>query len=134
MTYQGVRGSKTLGKAEARKVYLKLRDGDGWMECELYDKEAFDSHGRLPPELHIICPRCNGESIIPPSLDPTAKTIHVEYLDKPRKLEMPDTGEIVYQTARVSIDEVCTCNHPSPAGKGPCGWRFAIRDNVISRV
>jgi len=131
---QGVRGSQTIARAAGRKVYLFLRESQGFIECELFDQPYQDSNGKVPPELHVICPHCGGESIIPPSSDPTAKTVSLEYLDPPRVLEMPDNGEKVWQTVRVTVEEVCRCNHPDPAGKGKCRWAFKITDNVVSRA
>jgi len=126
---KGVRKVARIGEAKARLVYMRY--GSSVMECELYDQHASKE---LPPELHIICPDCGGESIVPPSKDPTKKTIHIEYLDKPRQLEMPDNGEVVYQTCRVSIDEPIKCGWPAKNGKGRCFWKAVIRDNVVSKV
>jgi hypothetical protein len=114
-------------------VYLRMYEGNQWLECELYDEPFVQSKGQIPPELHIICPYCGGESVIPPSGDPTKKTVKVEYIS-PRFIEMPDNGERVVQTALVSVEEVCQCNHPAPNGKGRCGWKFQLRDGVLSRV
>jgi len=134
VSFQGVRTSRTVARVAGRKVYLYLRETQDWIECELFDQPHKDSNGKIPPELHIICPYCNGESVIPPASDPTAKTISLEELNPPRKIEMPDNGETVYQTMRVTVEEVCRCNHPAPNGKGKCRWAFKITDNVVSRV
>jgi len=131
-SYKGVNQVSQIARVPGRKVYLYYRTGQVYLECELYDKPHQDSEGKVPPELHIQCPACGGESIIPGSK--VKKTIHVEYLKPPRRLEMPDNGEVVQQTARVTVDEVCQCGYPDPAGKGKCGWRFKLTDNVVERV
>lgn len=131
----GLRGGQTHLKAAATKVYLFLKyDGQTWLECELYDDVYRGSEGKISAELHIQCPHCGGESVIPPTSDPTKKTLRIEYFDKPRVLEMPDNGERVVQTACITVEEPCMCAHPAPNGKGQCGWKFRITDNVITRA
>jgi hypothetical protein len=134
MSYQGIRREHTIKRAEARKVYIWAKNDQVWLECELYDRPAIDSNGQIPPELHIICPKCGGDSICPPSRDPKKKTVRIEYLGRPRKLEMPDNGEVVWQTALVTIEEEIRCGHPAPNGKGICGWAVKVTDSVASRV
>lgn len=129
-----VRGTTTLHRAKGRPVYLYMRETGDFIECELYDQGYVSSQGKMPAELHMICPYCGGESVIPPTLDITKKTLRIEYLSIPKLLEMPDNGEVVAQTARVSVEEPCMCGHPDPAGKGRCGFRFRLTDNVISRI
>jgi hypothetical protein len=122
-------------QAKATKVYLFLKyDGATWLECELYDDVHRASGGKIPAELHIQCPHCQGESVIPPTADPTKKTLRVEYFDKPRRLEMPDNGEVVMQTVMITVEEPCMCAHPAPNGKGHCGWKFRITDNIVTRA
>jgi hypothetical protein len=120
----------TLGKVGGIKVYLKLKAEDAWMECDLFDAPL----PGVPPELHVLCPECYGDVLIPPAGDPGRKTISVEIVDPPRVLTMPDSGEQVVQVRRVTVEEVCTCPWPAKNGKGICGWRFKITDNVISRA
>jgi len=129
-----VGGVTNMGKAKARKVYLWRKETQDYIECELYDEQHRATNGKFPAELHIICPSCNGESAIPPLRHPERKTLLVEYLETPRPLEMPDNGEVVLQTARVTVQETCKCNWPAANGKGRCGFCFKITDNVISRV
>jgi len=129
-----IRASTELARAESTKVYLWVRELEVYIEADLFDRMHYASNGQVPPELHIICPFCGGQSIIPPSADPAKKRVSVERLSSPRQLVMPDDGEVVYQTARVTVEEACVCGHPDPAGKGVCGWCFKITENVISRA
>jgi len=129
-----IRASTEIARADATKVYLWVRELGVYIEADLFDRLHVASGGQVPPELHIICPFCGGQSVIPPSHDPTQKHVSVERLSTPRQLVMPDDGEVVYQLARVTVEEECTCGHPDPAGKGVCGWRFKVTENVISRV
>ena len=129
-----VGGSAHIGGMKGRKIYLFRKETQDYIECELYDEQHLASKGKIPAELHIICPSCGGESAIPPIKNPERKTLLVEYLDPPRPLEMPDNGEIVIQTARVTVEEGCTCNWPASNGKGPCGFHFKITDNILYRI
>jgi hypothetical protein len=131
----GLHGNLLHQKAEATKVYLFLKyDGATWIECELYDDVYKGSDGKIPAELHLQCPHCGGESVIPPTEDSEKKHLRIEYLDKPRRLEMPDNGEVVFQTVVISVEEPCRCGHPAPNGKGLCAWKFRIQDNVVTRA
>lgn len=129
-----LRSSAELARADATKVYLFVRELQIFIEADLFCRLHYESGGQVPPELHIMCPFCNGQSVIPPAADPLSKTVSIEHLASPRPLTMPDNGEVVLQTVRVTVEQSCTCNHPDPAGKGVCGWRFKITDNVISRA
>lgn len=117
-------------RVKQRKVYLRLREGGGYIEADLRDELYRESHGQIPPELQITCPFCNGDLHV----DGTKKAIRVRYLDRPVKLTMPDNGEPVWQTAEVTVDEVCECSYPAAGGKGKCPWKMVIRDNVVSRI
>ncbi len=131
----GLVGGQHHLKAESTKVFLFLKyDGATWIECELYDDIHRASGGKISAELHIQCPHCGGESVIPPTDNPEKKHLRVEYFDKPRRLEMPDNGEVVFQTASVSVEEPCRCGHPAPNGKGRCAWKFRIQDNIVTRA
>lgn len=120
----------TLAAAPFRKVYLWDRKAQVWIESELYDQIAKDSNGKIPPELHITCPWCDTDLRV--SGDNSPKDISVEYLDRPRKLRMPE-GEIVEQTCLVTVHERVKCSAPSAAGKGLCAWGGYIKENRIYR-
>jgi hypothetical protein len=123
-------GNTCTMRVPQRKVYLRMRDGGGYIEADLRDSLFRESHGQIPPELQVTCPLCGGDLHI----DGTKKSIRVRYLDSPRRLVMPDNGQPVWQTVEVSVDEMCECSYPSSNGKGKCSWKAVIRDNNVSRV
>ncbi len=102
---------------------------------QLDDQLHKDSKGEIPVHLVGFCPRCGdnfqirGEEI----------EITHEYLDPPRPVMVPDidleSGEVKpqrrEQRAVVSVDGVRTCPGDDSGGKGICGFRFRIVDNVM---
>lgn len=87
------------------------------------------SHGKIPPELELRCPWCDellkaGEK----------KTVTYYMLPEARRVPHPETGETIVQTHVVSVEEDMRCPHPSKSGKGICGFRFVIRENVLSKA
>jgi hypothetical protein len=127
-----VQGLKTIADFSGWPVYLFCKGGDidgKVVEADLYDDLWRRSKGQVPLELDISCPRCGQVSRIPGDL----KTIRIERLEKPRQFVGP-TGELHVQTFRITIHEVMTCDHPAEAGKGICGLRFRVTDNVVHRV
>lgn len=116
---------RTLAKVKSRRVYLFVSK-ETWIEADLYDEMYRASNGKVPAELVIACPRCDG------ALRINGAKFHIEihYLDKPRQLTMPD-GEVVEQTAVVSVEGTRKCSHPAVTGKGMCGREFTIRENRV---
>jgi hypothetical protein len=133
VSYKGVRAVHTLAEAKGTKVYLWYGKGRDHkvLECELYDELSKKAPDKFQPDLHLCCPECGGELNIEGGQH---KDIKVWYLDKPRPFQMEDNGEIVYQTAVISVEEVCRCSWPDPAGKGRCKWSFVIQENRVYRV
>lgn len=126
MPAQGVRQIRTLAEAKSRRVYLKVIEDERWIEADLFDELAIGSQGKIQPELHIACPRCNGALRV----DGHEFRIDVRYLDPPRVLTMPD-GERVTQTAVISVEGFRRCPNDAAAGKGLCGWGAVIRENRV---
>lgn len=113
-----------------RRVFLRLYEGGGFIEADLRDSLFRESNGQIPPEVQITCPFCGGDLHI----DGTKKSIRIRYLEHPVRLVMPDNGEVVWNDAEITVDELCECSYPSAGGKGKCIWKMTIRDNVVSRV
>lgn len=133
MSYGGIRATHTIAQVKGTKVYLWYGTGRDpkVVECELYDELSKKAPDKFQPDLHLCCPVCGGELNIEGGKN---KDITVWYLDKPRKLVMPDNGEEVLQTAVVSVEQECRCSWPDPAGKGTCKFACVIRENRIYRV
>jgi hypothetical protein len=132
MGRRGVSGLKTIADFSGWPVYLFCKGGDidgRVVEADLYDDLWKRSNGQVPLELDISCPRCGHVSRIPGD----HKTIKIERMEKPKQFVGP-TGELHVQTIRITISETMTCDHPSQAGKGICGLRFRVTDNVVHRV
>lgn len=127
-----VRQIVTLGDAAigAKKVYLLGPGKHDAIECDLYDELAIGSRGQIPPELILACPRCDSALRV----DGTRHHIDVVYLDPPRRLVMPDNGQVVAQPALITIEGLVQCRGPAPAGKGLCGWRAYVREGRIYKV
>ena len=124
-----------VDKAPSRQVYLTCRGPDVngvGVDADLYDKEAWDSDGKIPIALEISCPRCAQRLNMSAASDPP-KPVEVEYIDPPRKITLVD-GQVAYQTARVSVEVPCQCPWPAQSGKGLCGFQFKITDNVLHRL
>lgn len=125
-----VKGWKTLADYSGWPVYLFCKGGDidgRLIEADLYDDLWRKSKGAVPLELDVVCPRCGGPNRIPGD----RKTIQLHRLDKPRQFAGP-TGDLHVQTFVVTVNEVCTCDHP--VGKTICGLRFKITENRLHQV
>jgi len=118
-------------RAHGKKTWIYYPAEQIHLECELYDDLAIGSNGQIPPELHLVCPRCDADLRLPGDVNP--KTIRVEYLDKPLMITLAD-GSRVPQTCRVSFDEPLRCSAPAVAGKGICNFRFVIKGGRMEKA
>lgn len=117
----------TLAEVPRTHVYLWVSK-DQVIEADLFDSLYKESKGKIAPELHITCPRCNGDIRV----DGHSYEIEIEYLDKPRRLVLPDGG-IAHQHVVISVEGVRRCPHDDQTGKGICGYTFVIRRNKVHR-
>lgn len=134
----GIGGMQTIAKVPARPVYLFGRGGDIQgviIDADLHDHLYQQTRGgrtkagiEVPPDLEILCPRCQEWLHI----DGHKKRIKVFYLSQPKRFAHPMDGELCVQTAVVSIEEPLSC--PQPVGKGICGIRFKLTENVLHRI
>jgi hypothetical protein len=114
-------------EVDSRKTYIWIKGADGIViEADLHDSLCKGSDGKIPPDLLIMCPRCNRELNIPGN----KKTIHIEEIE-PRWTPLAD-GSVVKETCRITVDQPITCSYEQ--GKGICGWRAKITHGVASRV
>jgi hypothetical protein len=105
---------------------------------QLDDQLHKDSDGEIP--VHVVghCPRCGDQFQIRGEVH----HIEVEYIEPPVRITVPDinmeTGEIGEQeraqVANVSIGGIRTCPGDQSGGKGICGFRFRLQDNVLIAV
>lgn len=126
-----VLASPNLGQFRGTPVFLWVEDKSlqpRMVDADLHDDLAKASKNAKLFELEICCPRCSAWNRIPGE----KKSIDVRYLDKPRPLQHPHDGEVVYQSALVSIEEPLQCSEPM--GKTICGYTFLIRENRIIRA
>ncbi len=102
-----------------RKVFKAHLHHDG------YDR----SQGKIPCELELHCPWCD-------ELLKAGEKKTVSYYTLPQAVHVPhpETGGTLVQTHVVSVEESMKCPHPSKDGKGICGFRFVVRENVISKA
>jgi hypothetical protein len=135
----------TLDEVEEEHVYLIYRSGlrDVVVECDLLgDQSVRNSDGKLPPVVHLECPRCTkfDEKGIRPE-DSKRSIMSMEYRNKkfeiedlPRKdwgvVTMPDgrpvmgsDGKPAIVTRRLTTKETFKCPF--------CGWRYKITDNIL---
>lgn len=129
-----------IGTAK-RPIIVKVKPGRGavvnMIVMDLYNEDAWrKSEGRAPLELDGFCPRCGDSFRIPGD----KFRISTEFLDKPYTVVVPyndvHTGEPkvgrIQQTVVVSVEGVRTCPGLDSGGKGICGYRFVLTDNVMS--
>jgi hypothetical protein len=114
-----------------RPVIAKVVNGRGnqvpMVMLQLHDQLYRDSDGKIPPEIVTFCPRCGNNWQIMGD----HRTITVEYLEKPVKIELPG-GQFINQTAVVSMEGEGGCPwEDDSGGKGVCGYRFRLVDNVM---
>jgi hypothetical protein len=119
-------------------VYCQVRGNSDLVPIivlQLDDALFKDSKGEIP--VHVVghCPRCGDNFQVRGELH----EITVDYIDPPQPVVVPDidleTGEIGeqtrMQTVNVSIAGVRTCPGDDSGGKGICGFRFRLVDNVL---
>ena len=126
-----VLASPEMGQFRGTPVYLFVADKalhPEMVDADLHDDLAKTSKNAKLFELEICCPRCAAWNRIPGE----KKDIEVRYFDRPKPLRHPHDGEIVYQSAVVTIEQPMTCSEPT--GKGICGYTFLIRENRIVRA
>ena len=123
--------SPNMGHFRGTPVYLKVEDrslAPKMIDADLHDDLAKGAKDPKLFELEICCPRCSAWNRIPGN----KKDIDVRYLDKPRSFQHPHDGEMVQQTAIVSVEQPLRC--AEPVGKTICGYTFIIRENRIIRA
>jgi hypothetical protein len=123
----------TVAQTVSRNVFIFGRGAeyDGIViRAEVQDLEARDDKGYLiPPVIVLPCPRCSKGL----KIDGIAKGVSIEYFERPRKLDLREIGfGIVDQVAVVSVREDMGCAHPGDGA--PCGARFRIQENVLSKI
>jgi len=126
-----VMASPNMGHFRGTPVYLKVEDrslAPQMIDADLHDDLAKGANDAKLFELEICCPRCSAWNRIPGN----KKDINVRYLSKPQRFQHPHDGEIVQQTAVVSIEQPLQCSEP--IGKSICGYTFVIRENRIIRA
>lgn len=121
---------------EGPPIYLFVRDGridfPQVVDAEFVNAadhiESVKSHpdAPIPPIVEVCCPRCGERSLIKHG----KKTIRIQGRT-PKRFKHPHDGRPCVQTFRLTIDEVLTCAQPGKSGKGVCGYRFRITDNVL---
>ena len=87
--------------------------------------------GKIPLDLEICCPRCSEWMHVGGDKQ---KTIRAWQLEKPRKFRHPHDGEEVVQTYVVTVEEPMMCSAPAQAGKGKCGCKFRLQENVLRKA
>lgn len=132
MGYNGATGFNTLAEVQKRRVFLfgKGADIEGTLVyADLMDDLYRRSHGKIPADVIICCPRCGVEL----NIDGTKKTIRIDYLERHQRWPGPD-GLYYNQEALLSVDEVLVCSNPAYCGKAMCGLRFRISENWMHKV
>lgn len=126
-----VMASPNMGHFRGTPVYLFVEDKTlhaRVVDADLHDDLAKGAQDAKLFELEICCPRCSAWNRIPGN----KKDIEVRYFDKPKPFQHPHDGEIVYQSAVVTVEQALTCSEP--VGKTICGYTFVIRENRIIRA
>jgi hypothetical protein len=122
-----------LAQTVQRNVWL-LGKGDEVeglvFRVEVQDMQARDERGNpIPPVVVLSCPRCRRGLRI----DGIQKRVMVEYFERPKRIDLRPQGiGIVEQTGVLSVGEAMGCSHVG--SDAPCGFRFRIQENVLSRI
>jgi hypothetical protein len=104
------------------------------MVLQLDDQLHKDSDGEIPVHLVGFCPRCGDDFQI------RGEVIGIthEYLKPPVPIMLPNLDpesdgkpQRRAQEVVVSVDGVRTCPGDASGGKGICGFKFKIQDNVL---
>jgi len=129
----------TLSQVNEEHIYILYQSyaKQAVIECDLLgDQAVHKSDGKLPPVIHIECPKCTGKEDKDRSvLSITHGNKHFEIEPLPQKdwgvVTMPDgrpvtgsDGKPAIVTKRLTIKEAFKCSY--------CGSRFRITDNIMS--
>lgn len=109
-------------------IYCPVRGNSNLVPMVVFQLDDMlykSSDGDIPVHLVGFCPRCGQDWQIRGDVH----VIKVDYLDRPVPIDV--MGEQRAQTVNVSVEGVRACPGVDSGGKGICGFRFRLQDNVL---